>query len=87
MQGNTDGLFAPEFIFLVPEKFNDCNQCSPWMGTVDDETLQENVGHHLMKVIVLDLDEMVEQEGGEPVGMCVGISQVEHHGAQTMVLS
>jgi len=85
--GDTNELFAPELIFLVPEKFNERDQCSPWVGTVDDKTLQENTSHHLTEVIVLDFDEEVEQEGGEPVGMSVGISQVEHHSAQEMVLS
>lgn len=84
---NTDELFAPEFIFLIPEKLNKCDQCAPRVRTVDDKTLQENPSHHLTEAIVLDLNEEVEQERGEPVGMGVGISQVEHHGAQEVVLS
>jgi hypothetical protein len=59
-RGNTNELFAPEFISLVPEKFNERDQCSPWVGTVDDETLQENTSHHLTEVIVLDLNEEME---------------------------
>lgn len=85
--GDTNELFAPEFIFLVSKELNERDQRSPWVRTVDDETLQEDTSHHLAEAIVLDLNEEVEQEGGKPVGMGVGISQVEHHGAQEVVLS
>lgn len=58
--GNTNELFAPEFVSLVPQEFNERDQGSPWVGTVDDETLQENTSHHLTEAVVLDLDEKVE---------------------------
>lgn len=87
LRSNTNELLAPEFVFRVPKQLNEGDKCSPWMRSVDDETLQENASHHLTEYIVLDLNEEVQQEGGKPVGMSVGISQVEHHGAQEVVLS
>ena len=33
-------VFVPEAVLLVPEKFNECDQCTPGMGAMDKESFQ-----------------------------------------------
>jgi hypothetical protein len=57
------------------------------MRAMDDESLQKNTCHHFTETITLYLDKEMEKQRAEPVDMGVGISQMENHRAQEVVLS
>jgi hypothetical protein len=72
---------------LIPEEFNEGHKGTPWMRSVDDETLQENLGDDFLEPFIIDLMEGVKDKAAEPVGVCVGVTEMQEHGAEEMVLS
>ena len=85
--GDADEWLCPEVVFRVAEEFNECHQCAPWMWSMHKETLKKDSRHDLSKAIDLDLVEEVKHQRTEPVGVGVGVAQVQHHGTQKVVLT
>lgn len=80
-------LLVPELVLQIAEQFNEGDQSTPGMRTMYDEAFQKDASHHFTETIVLHFHKEVEEQRAEPVGMGVGISQMENHGAQEVVLS
>ena len=78
---------VPEVILRVTEKFDERDQGSPRMRTVNQEALQEDLSHDLPEPVNLDLLEKVQHKGAEPVRVSIRIAEMQHHGAQEMMLT
>ena len=85
--GNMDELLVPEVVLDVAEQLDERDERSPWVGTVNQESLQQDSRHDLSELVDLHLMEEVQHQGTEPVRMRVRVTQVEDHGAQEVVLT
>jgi hypothetical protein len=54
---------------------------------MDDESFEEDLRHNLSESIVLDFQEEVKEQRAEPVGVRIGISEVQDNSAKEVVLS
>lgn len=52
---------APKIVFGVPEKLNERDQSTPWVGTVDNEALHEYPCHNLPEGIVVGVEEQIKK--------------------------
>ena len=82
-----DELLVPEVVLDVAEQLDERDERSPWVGTVNQESLQQDSRHDLSELVDLHLMEEVQHQGTEPVRMRVRVTQVEDHGAQEVVLT
>lgn len=48
---------------------------------MDNETLEENLGDNFPEAFIVYLMKEVKDKAAEPVGVCVGITEMQDHGA------
>ena len=84
---NMDKLLVPEVVLRVPEQLDERDECAPRVRAVDEESFQQHPSHDLSELIGLDLMEEVQHQGAEPMGVRVGVTQVEDHCAKQVVLT
>ena len=84
---DTDELLTPELVLDIAKQLNERNQRSPRVRAVDEEALKEDLGHHLSEAIHIDFKEEVEHQRAEPMGVSIGVAEMEHHRAQEVVLA
>lgn len=87
LRSDADELLVPEVVFWVAKKLDERHQRAPWVRTMDNETLKENFRYHFAESVIADLDEEVKDQRAEPVGMCIGIAEVQNHAAEEVMLS
>lgn len=86
-RGDVNELLGPEVILGVSEQLDERHKRTPWMGTMDNKPFEENFGHDLLETITLNLREQVQEQRAEPMSMGVGITEMEDHCAQEVVLT
>ena len=80
-------LFGPLISIFVIVKKAPAEAAALKAAAAAKETLKKDSRHDLSKAIDLDLVEEVKHQRTEPVGVGVGVAQVQHHGTQKVVLT
>ena len=44
------------------------------MWSVDNEALEEDFGHNFSEAVILHLEEEMQHQGAEPMGMCIRVT-------------
>lgn len=84
--GEMNEILVPEVILGVTEEFDEGDQGTPRVRPINKETFQEDSRHHFPETIDLDFVEQVQHQGAEPVGVSVGVTQMQNHCAEEMML-
>ena len=87
LRRDLDELLVPEVVPGVPEKLDERDKGSPRVRTVHQKPLQQDPRDDFSELIGLNLMEQVQNEGAEPVGVRVGVTQVQNHSTEQVVLT
>lgn len=78
-------LVMPELELRVLDKFNECDEKTPRMWSVDDEAFQQDTCDLLLDGLGVRLGKQVEQSAAEVMCVTVGIAQLVGHGIQKQI--
>ena len=79
---DSDELLGPEVVFWIAQQFDEGDQSTPWMGTVNNEAFEEDLDPAFLEPVIFDFQEKVKDQRGEPMGVGVRVSEVEHDRAE-----
>jgi len=80
-----DELVVPELELRVFDKFDERDEKTPRMRSVDNQSLQQDSRDLLLDRLRVGLGEQVEQRAAEVVSMAVGIAQLIRDGIQEQI--
>jgi len=75
----------PELELWVLDEFDERDEKTPRMRSVDDEPLQQDTRDLLLDRLGVCLGKQVEQSAAEVMGVTVGVAQLVGHGVQKQV--
>jgi len=75
----------PELELWILDKFNESDEETPRMRSVDNESLQQHTCYLLLDGLWVCLGKQVQQRAAEVVRMTVGIAQLIGNGVQKQV--
>jgi len=75
----------PELELRVLDEFNECDEKSPWMRSVDNEPLQQHTRDLLLDRLRVRLRKQVQQSAAEIVRVTVWIAQLIGNGIQEQI--
>ena len=79
---NVNVLLVPKVVLPIAEEFDEGDQRTPGVRTVNKEPLEQDSRHHLPEPVDLNLVEEIQHQGAEPMCVGIGVAEVQHHGAQ-----
>jgi hypothetical protein len=84
---NLDEFLAPEIKLWIADELNECDEGSPWVRTVTNETFKKHFRHDFPESVIFHFQEEVEKEGAEPVSVSIRVAEVQNCRAEKVVLA
>lgn len=77
----------PEFIAGILDEFDEGDEKTPWVRTMNNKTLEQDTGDLFADQLILGLEEEVEEHAGEVVGLVVGEAEMVSDGVDGVITS
>jgi hypothetical protein len=78
-------VVVPKLELWIPDKFNERDEQSPRMGSIDNQPFEQNPRDLLLNCFRVGLGKQVQQSAAEIVGVTVRISQLIGYSVQEQI--
>lgn len=74
---NVEELLIPEIVPMVAEQLDEGDNQTPRVWAMNQEPLKQDLGRDLLVLACVDLLEQMQNQRTEPMGMRIGVTQVD----------
>lgn len=78
-------IVIPEFVVVVFDELNECDEKTPWMRTVHDESFQEHSSYLLLDCFGVGFSKQVQQGAAEVMRVAVGVTELVCNSIQIQI--